>query len=179
MYRLSRGQLDTALRHLFPRQRSEELANQFEEFFLHNADEITELIKRSQRSSNSTHLYSQQMVCSLVQVSNHLIIKGLSPTSILDFPQHCYNHCKEKALEQLSGRLNRVFSVEHDRESRKETLQDISMAYGLLLRAAPLQESSQCCDSLSEEVRHNHSQQKKQATCVYRVMYIYGRVVQC
>ena len=73
VYRLSRGQLDTALRHAFPGQRSEELANQFEEFFLHNADEITELIKRSQRSSNSTHLYSQQMVCSLVQVSNRLV----------------------------------------------------------------------------------------------------------
>ena len=71
---------------------------------------------------------------------------------MLNFIQHCYNHCKEKVLEQLSSRLNRVFSVEHDRESHRETLQDISMAYGLLLRAAPLQESSQCCDSLSEEV---------------------------
>ena len=76
---------------------------------------------------------------------------------MLDFIQHCYNHCKEKVLEQLSGQLNRVFSVEHDRESHKETLQDISMAYGLLLRAAPLQESSQCCDSLSEEVGYNSS----------------------
>lgn len=74
VYRLSQGQLDAALRHSFPRQRSEELANRFEEFFLHNADEITELIKRSQRSSNSTHLYSQQMVCSLVQVYKQSLI---------------------------------------------------------------------------------------------------------
>ena len=91
------------------------------------------------------------MVCSLVQVYyKQLFGKGssLTPTLI----QHCYNHCKEKVLEQLSGRLNRLFSVEQDRECRKETLQDISMAYGLLLRAAPLQESAQCCDSISEEV---------------------------
>ena len=82
---------------------------------------------------------------------------GMSLCSI----QHCYNHCKEKVLEQLVGRLNRVFSVEHDRESHKETLQDISMAYGLLLRAAPLQESTQCCDSLSEEVSYHYGQQGK------------------
>ena len=70
IYRLSRGQLDAALRHTFLGRGSDQLSNEFEEFFLHNADEITELIKRSQRSSNSTHLYSQQMVCGLVQVSS-------------------------------------------------------------------------------------------------------------
>ncbi len=107
---------------------------------------------------------------------------------MLDFIQHCYNHCKEKALEQLSGRLNRVFSVEHDRESHKESLRDISMAYALLLRAAPLQKSSQCCDSLSEEVRHDEANlvlviitvSKKSSNpfvLVYGIMYIHGRMV--
>ena len=66
--------------------------------------------------------------------------------------QHCYNHCKEKVFERLSAQLNRVFSVEHDLESCKDTLKDISMAYGLLLRATPLQGSSTYCDTLCEEV---------------------------
>ena len=55
-------------------------------------------------------------------------------------------------MEQLSAQLERVFSVEHDLEACKDNLKDISVAYGLLLRAAPLPKSSQCCDSLCEEV---------------------------
>lgn len=66
--------------------------------------------------------------------------------------QHCYNHCKDKVLEQLSSQMGRIFSVEQDLESSKDALKDISMAYGLLLRATRLQKSSQCCDALCEEV---------------------------
>lgn len=42
--------------------------------------------------------------------------------------------------------------MEQDLESSKDALKDISMAYGLLLRATRLQKSSQCCDALCEEV---------------------------
>ena len=72
-------------------------------------------------------------------------------------------------MEQLSGQLDRVFSVEHDLEACRDTLKDISMAYGLLLRTAPLPKSSQCCDALCEQV-------SEQSSCPLVCIYIHGRV---
>ena len=55
-------------------------------------------------------------------------------------------------MELLSSQLEKIFSVEHDMDSSKDSLRDISMAYGLLLKAAPLQKSPQYSDSLCDEV---------------------------
>ena len=65
-FRLTRGELNYALRHSFNGPGSDSLSNEYEEFFLNNADDITELLKRSQRSS--AHFQAQQMSCDMVQV---------------------------------------------------------------------------------------------------------------
>lgn len=68
--RLTRGHLDSALSHSFQRSGSEILSKEYEDFFLGSADDITELLKKSQRTGSTTHLQAQQMVCDMVQVSN-------------------------------------------------------------------------------------------------------------
>lgn len=52
----------------------------------------------------------------------------------------------------MATQLERVFSVEHDLEASKDSLKDVCMAYGLLLRGSPPHKSSQYCETLCEEV---------------------------
>ena len=52
---------------------SSELASDYEEFFLNNADDIADLLKKFPKASTTptcTHFQAQQMVCSMVQVSS-------------------------------------------------------------------------------------------------------------
>ncbi len=61
----------SALKSSLGRRDSSELAGDYEEFFLSNADDIAALVSRLSKSSpNSslTQLQAQQMVCSMIQV---------------------------------------------------------------------------------------------------------------
>ena len=63
--RLSRGQLDAALKHSLHGRSSENLSQDFEEFFLSSADEIADLLKQT---PNVSHFKAHQLVCEMVQV---------------------------------------------------------------------------------------------------------------
>ena len=69
-FRLTANQISSALKVSLGGQNSCELSNEYEEFFLNSADDITELLKKLPRvsASNLTHLQAQQVVCSMVQV---------------------------------------------------------------------------------------------------------------
>ena len=63
--RLSRGQLDSALTHSLHGRSSENLSQDFEEFFLSSADEVADLLKQT---PNVTYFKAHQIVCEMVQV---------------------------------------------------------------------------------------------------------------
>ena len=63
---LTQGHLDVALKYSVVTRNSDELSHNFEEFFLSNADEVAELLKRSPGVS---HFQAQQMVCEMMHVS--------------------------------------------------------------------------------------------------------------
>ena len=63
-------QLQTALKVSFGGQDATRLSGEYEDFFLSNADDIAELMKKLCRSTHSslTHLQAQQMVCNMILV---------------------------------------------------------------------------------------------------------------
>ena len=63
--RLSRGQLDAALKHSLHGRSSENLSQDFEEFFLSSADEIADLLRQT---PDVSHFKAHQLVCEMVQV---------------------------------------------------------------------------------------------------------------
>ncbi len=77
-----------------------------------------------------------------------------SDTIIENFPfvQHCYALCKRKVLEKFHSQLESLFVVSHSPEVTQEVLDDVSIAYGHLMRACRLQSSDQLSEALCEEV---------------------------
>lgn len=70
-FRLTSNQLLSALKVSLGGCDSAQRSSEYEEFFLNNADDIAELLKKSSKLSGSnpcTHFQAQQMGCSMVQV---------------------------------------------------------------------------------------------------------------
>lgn len=68
--RLTSNQLVSALKVSLGGRNSSELSSEYEEFFLNNADDIADLLKKLPKSAphTCTHFQAQQMVCSMIQV---------------------------------------------------------------------------------------------------------------
>lgn len=69
--RLTTKQLLCSLKASLGGRDSSELSSEYEEFFLNNADDIAELLKKSSHKSSansSSHLQAQQLVCTMIQV---------------------------------------------------------------------------------------------------------------
>lgn len=70
-FRLTSNQLLSVLKVSLGGCDSSQLAAEYEEFFLNNADDIAEILKKSLKSvaaGTPTHLQAQQMVCTMIQV---------------------------------------------------------------------------------------------------------------
>lgn len=68
------------------------------------------------------------------------------------FLQHCYALCKNKVLEKLHSELKFLFVVTHPPDVPDKKLEDVSIAYGHLVRACQLQSSDYYSEELCEEV---------------------------
>lgn len=66
--RMTSHQLQTALKVSFGGQDASRLSGEYEEFFLSNADDIAELMKKLPRSGSLTQLQAQQMVSNMILV---------------------------------------------------------------------------------------------------------------
>jgi ATP-dependent Zn protease len=68
--RLTSNQLVSALKVSLGGRNSSELATEYEEFFINNAEDIADLLKRMPKTASHTctHFQAQQMVCSMIQV---------------------------------------------------------------------------------------------------------------
>lgn len=70
VFRLTSNHLLSALKVSLHGQDSTDLSSEYEEFFLNNADDIAELLKKSSLKSASatTHFQAQQLACTMMQV---------------------------------------------------------------------------------------------------------------
>lgn len=133
LHSLARGQLETSLKKGMHNKSHDELSRNFEEFFLTNADEIADLVKRS---PDVKQFQAQQLVCEMVQQS--------------------YAECKALIMDEIQSQLEKLFVLAEPgpasgptpspkpdsahQDGRLDGLHDTRVAYGLLLRAVELRQ---------------------------------------